>query len=141
MINTQIMKDKKGVLSTLWIFVTLNYIYCDVFSLMNSKELQEILSGSVGSIQMTEGFLLGAALVMEIPMAMILLSRFLKQKANRIANIIAGILMAVVQGLSLFVGEGPSPHYIFFSIIEISCVAFIVFFAWRWTDRKNEIGS
>ena len=131
------MKDKKVLLSTLWIFVTLNYIYCDVFSLMNSNELKAILSGSVGSIQMTEGFLLGGAFLMEIPMAMILLSRFLKQKANRIANMIAGTIMALVQVMSLFVGEGPSPHYIFFSIIEIGCTIVIVFIAWRWIESKN----
>ncbi|WP_430823641.1 DUF6326 family protein [Carboxylicivirga sp. N1Y90] len=30
-------KDRKVILSTLWIFVTLNYLYCDVLSLMDIK--------------------------------------------------------------------------------------------------------
>jgi len=131
------MKEKQTILSTLWIFVTVNYIFCDVFTLMHPEELKQILSGSVGSIQMTQQFLLGAAILMEIPMAMILLSRFLKYRSNRLANIIAGTLMTLVQIMSLFVGEGASLHYIFFSIIEIACTAFVVIYAWRWPEPEE----
>ncbi|MEI6124865.1 MAG: DUF6326 family protein [Bacteroidota bacterium] len=129
------MKNRKIVLSTLWIFVTFNWLYCDVMTLMDPIQLKQVLTNTAGAIQMTEGFLLGAAIVMEIPIALILLSRILKYRANRWTNIIAGIIMMAVQIMSLFVGT-PSLSYIFYSAVEISCTIFIVWYAWSW--RKTE---
>jgi len=130
-------QKRKVILSTLWIFVTANYIFCDVMTLMNAEDLKQILTGSVGSLEMTPNFLLGAAIFMEIPFVMILLSRVLKYRANRLSNIIAGTIMTVIQFMSLFVGSGTTPHYIFFSIVEISCTAFIVWYAWTWSNLQK----
>ena len=130
------MKDRKVLLFTLWIFVTANYIFCDVLTLMNAEDLKQILSGSVGALEMTPMFLLWAAIFMEIPFIMILLSRILKYKANRLANIIAGSIMTVVQIMSLFVGES-TPHYTFFSIVEISTTLFIIWYAWTWVSQPT----
>lgn len=137
--NTDKTKEKKAILSTLWIFVTVNFIFCDVVTLMNPSDLKQILSGAVGSIQMNQQFLLGAAIMMEIPFIMILLSRVLKYKANKLANIIAASIMTIVQISSLFVGSGSTLHYIFYSIIEIACTLFIVFYVLRW--KKSELAN
>jgi hypothetical protein len=131
-------KERKVILSTLWIFVTVNYIFCDVVTLMNPEDLKQILTGTVGNVQMNQGFLLGAAIMMEIPFAMILLSRLLKHKANRWANIIAGSIMTLIQISSLFVGSALSLHYIFYSIIEIACTLFIVWYALKWVKTESE---
>ena len=131
--------DMKIKLSTLWIFAILNYIYCDVFGLTDPNMLKELISGT-GPIQMTQGFLLGAAILMEIPIAMVLLSRVLKYKENRRANIIAGLIMSVVQVSSLFVGT-PTIYYAFFSIIEIACTLFIVFYSWRWRNPEASLAA
>ena len=131
--------DMKIKLSTLWIFAILNYIYCDVFGLTDPNMLKELISGT-GPIQMTQGFLLGAAILMEIPIAMVLLSRVLKYKENRRANIIAGLIMSVVQVSSLFVGT-PTIYYAFFSIIEIACTLFIVFYSWRWRNPEGSLAA
>src|SRR6266516_4356256 len=80
------LKDRRVILSTLWIFVTLNYIYCDVVGLMDPELLRQFLTGNVNGIHMTQGFLLGAGILLEIPIAMVLLSRVLKYRANRWAN-------------------------------------------------------
>jgi hypothetical protein len=125
------IKGRKGILSTLWVFATLNYLYCDVIALMDSGYLKQILTGQTGSIQITQGFLLGAAILMEIPIAMVLLARVLKDRASRWVNIIAGTIMTVVQTLSLFLGT-PTLYYAFFSTIEIACTIFIVWYAWKW---------
>lgn len=132
--------EPKTVLSTLWIFVTVNYIFCDVVTLMNPNDLKNILSGTVGSIQMNESFLLGAAIMMEIPFVMILLSRLLNYGACRIANVIAASIMTIVQVASLFAGTRPTPHYFFYSAIEITCTVFILLYAlkWRLPDVKSE---
>ena len=128
---------KKESLSILWIFVTVNYIFCDVFTLMYSEELKQILSGTVGTVIINQGFLLGFAIIMEIPMAMIFLSRFLKFRINRPLNIVAGFVMTIIQAGSLFAGT-PTMHYMFFSIIEIATTIAIVWFAWKWSDADNK---
>ena len=84
----------------------LNYLYCDVLGLMDPNFLKQLLTGNVGGIQFTQGFLLGAGMLMEISMAMVLLSRVLGYRANRWANIVAGVITTAVQ-----IGEpdcGPS---------------------------------
>ncbi len=131
--------DRKVSLSTLWLFALLNYLYCDVVSLMDSGLLRQYMAGEVGGIQVTPGFLLGASVLMEIPIAMILLSRVLGYRANRWANMIAGAIMTVVQALSLTVGSSPTGYYLFFSVIEIASTAFIVWHAWRWANPAGKV--
>lgn len=129
--------NAKVVLSALWVFAILNYLYCDLLGVMDSKILKELLSGEANGIHMTEGFLLGSAVLMEIPIAMTLLSRILPFRPNRWANMIAGTAMTVVQIGSLFVGTATT-YYLFFSTLEIACTAFIVFYAWNMKAQVTE---
>ncbi len=123
--------DKKILLSTLWIFVTLNYLYCDIMGFMDVNLLKQYFTGNVGGMTINESFLLGAAILMEIPIAMVLLSRILNYRSNRWANIIAGLIMTLVQTATLFAGV-PTKYYLFCSIIEIATTIVIVWLAWKW---------
>lgn len=125
--------DTKSKLSTLWIFAALNYLYCDVLGLMDPELLPLILGGNINGLELTPGFLLGAGILVEIPIAMVLLSRVLPYRANHWANIAAGTIMTTVQSASLFVGT-PTSYYLFFSVIEIATTLFIVWFAWNWRE-------
>jgi hypothetical protein len=131
------MKDRKVILSTLWIFAMFNYLYADVVTLMDPAGLKIIMSGYVGSMQITPGFLLGAAVLMETAMAMVLLSRVLKYRANRWANIITGIIHTAAVSLSMFTGT-PAIYYIFFAAIEIPCTLFIIWYAWQWRNSEGQ---
>jgi hypothetical protein len=135
--QTTIAMDRKVLLSTIWIFATFNYLYCDVLSLMDSELLKQYLTGRVNGIEFSQGFLLGAALLVEIPIAMVLLSRVLKYRANRWANIIAGVVMTLVQAASLFAGA-PAMYYVFCSVLEISATVLIVWFALNWHDAETQ---
>jgi len=104
---------------------------------MDASLLNQFITGTVGGIEVSQGFLLGASILMEIPIAMILLSRILEYSANRWANIIAGFIMTVVQLSSLFFGSAPTTYYIFFSIIEIACTSFIIWYAWKWPKPQG----
>jgi hypothetical protein len=127
------MKDMKVRLSTLWVFAMFNYLYADMFTLMDPVSLREIMTGQVGSIQITQGFLFGGAILIETAIAMVLLSRVLEYRANRWANIITGAIHTAAVILSVFVGgTTPALYYIFFATIEIVCTSFIVWYAWRW---------
>ncbi|GGG35178.1 hypothetical protein GCM10011414_00730 [Croceivirga lutea] len=137
------MKNTKYLLSILWVFLTVNYIFCDVFSLYNSNFLNALLSGEVDDIEFTESFLLYFSFIMEIPMLMIILSVLMVDKINSITNISIGFLMLIIQIGSLSIGTN-SLHYIFFSVIEIGTLFFIVHTAWNWykhtvTTKKNYI--
>jgi len=134
--KTTIAMDRKVLLSTIWIFVAFNYLYCDVVSLMDSELLKQYLTGKVNGMEFSQGFLLGAAILVEIPIAMVLLSRVLKYRFNRWANIIAGVIMTLVQAASLFAGT-PAMYYVFFSVIEITSTILIVWFAWNWHNAED----
>jgi arginine exporter protein ArgO len=127
------------ILSTLWIFVLANYLYADIEGLMDHKLLHQYLNGVVNNLHITPAFLLGSAILVEIPIAMILLSRVLPQRANRLVNIIAGTVMTVVQFVTLFVGTGPTLYYVFASVVEIAGTAFIVWYAVTW--RRPEVAA
>jgi hypothetical protein len=131
--------DMRSKLSTLWIFATLNYLYCDVAGLMDRDLLTGYLAGNVNGLEISQGFLLGAGILVEIPIAMVLLSRVLEYRANRWANVAAGTVMTVVQLATLFLGGSPTMYYLFFSVIEIATTAFIVWSAWKWSETAAPI--
>lgn len=121
----------KSKLSTLWMFATLNYLYADVVTLMDPELLKGYLAGNVSGVHISQGFLLAAGALVEIPIAMVLVSRIASYRLNRIANIVAGTIMTAVQLSSLFV-RTPALYYVFFSIFEIAATAAIVWYAWKW---------
>lgn len=129
--------NTNNLLSLLWVFVTVNYIFCDIFSLYNSEFLNALLLGEVDGIRFTERFLLTFAIIMEIPLVMIVLSSLLSDRLNRIFNICAGVLMLIVQVGSLITGSN-SLHYIFFSVIEIITLVIIIVVSLKWFEKSTK---
>src|SRR6202042_729731 len=108
------MHDTKERLSLFWIFALLNYLYADVVALF-------AIAGSPNSFgSLAPWALLGSAVLMEIPIAMIVACRLLPFRANRLANIIAGSSLTFVNGFLTFVpplvgARTPAlPEYLFF---------------------------
>lgn len=128
--------DMKEKLSLLWIFVMLNYIYADVLTLMDSSVLNQIIQGTTGGVEITQTFLFFGAILMEIPILMVVLSRILEYKWNRLANIIAGLIKTLAMVGSMFVGT-PVMYYLFFGIIEIATTLYIMWLAWKWKPSKK----
>jgi hypothetical protein len=131
-------KNTKILLILLWVFYSLNFMYADVQSSLEPGVLAETMSGYTGggTVKITDGFLLGVAIMFAIPVLMIVLSWVLKYRANRWANIIAGTLFVVAQIGSLFLGT-PSPAYIFYSTIEVAGLLLIVWNAWKWHNPEG----
>ena len=124
-------KDRKVILSTLWIFAMLNYLYADVFTLFFNPAAQN------GPLVMPQGAVLVFAILMETAIAMVLLSRFLKYGANRWINIIAGVFHTAFVAWSM-TGETPAPFYVFFASIEMVCTFFIAWYAWQWRSLESQ---
>ena len=124
--------DIKVKLSILWIIVMFNMLFADVLTLYIPENLEEIMTRST-SVQITEGLMLVMAITIEIPIVMIFLSRILKYRANRWANIIASAItiVFVIGGGSLVL------HYIFFATIEVACMSIIAWYAWKWPKQEG----
>jgi len=138
------MHDTKERLSLFWIFALLNYLYADVvalFSIVGSPNLSD-------APHLPQWALLGSAVLMEIPIAMIVACRLLPFRANRLANIIAGGVVTLVNGFLTFVpplaGWGRPPafaEYLFFATIETVCTSVIIWQAWTWSGVEPVVSS
>ena len=133
------MHDVKERLSVLWIFALLNYLYADVIALWALLGSPPADTPHLGQLALA-----GAAVLMEIPIAMILASRLLPLRANRRANIIAGSIVTLVNGFLTFIpplvgwGRPPAlPEYLFFATIETVCTVAIVWQAWNWPGADD----
>jgi Family of unknown function (DUF6326) len=128
------MPSMPARLSTLWIFIMFNMVFADILSFMYPGALKEVLTGYAGGVHVTPGFLFGAAVVTEIPIAMIVLSRVLKHRVNRWANIVAGVIT-----IAYVIGGGSlnQIHYIFFAAMEVACALLIVWYAWKWRNPER----
>ena len=129
------MHDTKERLSALWIFALLNYL----FAIAGSRNSFEPLSPWA---------LMGSAVLMEIPIAMILACRLLPFRANRLANIIAGGVITLVNGFLTFVpplagwGRPPAfPEYLFFATIETVATSVIIWQASTWSGVEAEVST
>jgi hypothetical protein len=129
------MHDTKERLSLFWLFALLNYLYADctaLFAIVGSPNLSD-------APHFAPWVLLASSVFMEIPIAMIVASRLLPFRANRLANIIAGTLLTLVNaGLTyippLVGGRTPAlPAYLFFATIETVATSIIVWQAWTWS--------
>jgi len=122
-------------LSWMWVFVMLNMLLADVLSYLYPGFLAQILDGRAGQIAITPGFLLLAAALCEIPIAMVVLTQVLPQRAARWANVIAGVATIVY-----VIGLGTAaPHYFFIAGLEILACLFIVWSAWTWHEAEQRV--
>ena len=137
------MHDTKERLSLFWIFALLNYLYADVLALF-------AFVGSPNTApHLPQWAMLGSAVLMEIPIAMIPAARLLSFRANRLANIISGVILTLVNGFLTFVlpltngdfRDPTFPAYVFFATIETVCTSVIVWQAWKWSGVEAAVSS
>ncbi|GAA0436772.1 hypothetical protein Acor_50630 [Acrocarpospora corrugata] len=115
-------------ISSLWIVVLFNMLFADVLSFMTPGFLREIMTGYAGSLRINQEILLVFAVLLEIPITMIFLSRILEWRANRLTNIVACVIT-----IAFTIGGGSATlHYIFFATVEVVCMLLIVWYAWKW---------
>jgi hypothetical protein len=120
----------RKVVSSLWLFAILNYLYCDLLGLMYPEDLRGFLDGKVGGLVIDQQFLLNAAILMTVPMGSVLISRIAAHRFARIESIVAAVVMTLVQVATLFIGAA-TLHYLYFSVIEVATTIAIVWVAVR----------
>jgi hypothetical protein len=128
-----VIGDMGTRLSTLWVVVMFNMVFADILTFIKPGELQALWAGQAG-VHVTPGLLLMFAVLLEIPIAMIFVSRVLKRGPNCWANI-----AAVVITTAFVVGGGSLDlHYVFFATVEVACMALIVWSVWTRRDSATD---
>jgi hypothetical protein len=124
--------DTKVLLSTLWIVVMINMLKADILSLYIPGAAEEVAKTSASTGASITQLMLGGAIMGNLAIAMIILSRVLKYRINRRANIVMGVVtIAYIWG-----GMASYPHYIFIASIETLCLLLIIGFAWMWRNAE-----
>ena len=118
-------------LAGLWVTLMFFYLYRDVLGFMEPGHVEDLLAGELAGMRMTQAVLLGSAVLMAIPSAMVFLSLALRARANRWANIILGIVHIGILLGTFFVGQ-ISALYAFYAVVEILVIVLIVWHAWKW---------
>jgi hypothetical protein len=122
--------DTKVLLSTLWVVVMINMLKADILSGFIPAMAEELARTSVSVGASIPQLMLFGAIMGQLGIAMIILSRVLKYEINRWVNIVVGIVTIAY----IWVGMTTYPHYIFIAAVETLCLLLIVWFAWKWRN-------
>ena len=114
--------EDKIKLCALWVALMFCYTYADILGFYAPGNLEELISGEIAGIQMTQGLLFGSAVLMAIPTAMVVLSLTLRARANRWTNIIVGIVYLGVLASTLLTGRNPA-YYLFYVLGKAALMA------------------
>ena len=124
--------DTKVLLSTLWIVVMINVLKADILSLFIPGAAEEVAKTAVSASASIPQLMLVGAVMGQLGIAMIILSRVLKYGVNRWANIVVAVItLAYIWG-----GMASYPHYIFIASVESLGLLLIVWFAWTWRNEE-----
>ena len=120
--------ETKAKLSALWLVFLLNIVFRDIHELVEPGFIEEIMTGTLNGNPIQEHMLLVGGVMIEVPIAMVFLSRLLPYSRNRWANIIAAatyIPIVIVSGTT-------DLDDTFHLIVEIIALSFVIWSAWRW---------
>ena len=130
--------DMKLKFLALWTFVFFNMIFRDLHEFGRPGLIQEMMTGVVNGVQITDGLLLIGGIMIEIPLLMLPLTQLLPFKVNRLANMWIGALMIP---LMIFNYNPPDLDDIFFLVFEIAALLLIIWYAWRWSNSSQPLGK
>ena len=126
-LQTMAMKAK---LSTLWMFFLFNIIFRDIHEFVEPGFMEEVLTGTVNGNPVTEHMLLLGGVMIEVPIAMVLLSRILPYSANRWTNMIVAILYGAMVPAFGTTDLDDTFHL----IMEVAALSTVIWSAWRWRN-------
>ncbi len=124
------------LLSILWIFVILNFFARDIHELGRPGMLEQMMSGTIDGVVITEMLMLVGGIMIEIPILMTILALLLPRRINRWANIgVGGLTMLMIVSMNL----KPDLDNIFFMGIQLIALVAIVAIAWRWQAPEETV--
>ena len=79
-------------ISALWVVLLFLYAYGDIFGFFKPGQIEDIVSGQISGIDITEGFLFAVSVYVAIASVMIFLTLVLRPAAARWSNVLLAIL-------------------------------------------------
>jgi len=123
-------------LAALWTSVMFCYVYGDYFQLYVPGKLHGMLEGKMALGAVTQGMLVGTAILMIVPSLMIFLAVSLPAAFSRWLNVGAGLFYAAIMLVILI--DGAWAFYMLFAAIEIVLTLLVVWYAWRWPRQPGD---
>jgi cbb3-type cytochrome oxidase subunit 3 len=117
-------------LAAVWTALMFLFVYADLLSLFRPGELAEISAGNMGPVDVSQGSLLIAAVVVTIPALMIVVSAAAPFPLVRWLSLGVGILYILVS-VSNLIGESWA-YYLLFGVLEIGLAGLVVAYSYRW---------
>ena len=126
------------LLAILWVLYLFNILYADALSLMQTNAQVVTTQANQETIEqlLTDEMLLGAAIIIEMAIMMILLSLVLKVKINRIVNVVIASLQLCVLLYSATFAD--ASYYFFFVIVESGILLMIITIALKWKSEEHQ---
>ncbi|WP_298859456.1 DUF6326 family protein [uncultured Sulfitobacter sp.] len=126
--------NPRPLLSILWVFIILNFFARDIHELGRPGMLEQMISGTIDGVVVTEMLMLFGGIMIEIPILMTVLALLLPHAANRWANIGVGLLtMVTIVAMNL----KPDLDNVFFMGIQLIALVGIIGVAWRWRGPES----
>jgi hypothetical protein len=131
------LEDWKIKIASLWIVFECGSIVTGILESWTPGWIEGIIEGENLGLQYTPEVLLLFAIIFVIPPFMAFLSLALKGSINRWANIIGGIVFAVLAtiGTSNFLAQ-LSPWAIVIWLSQVAANALIVWYAWKSKGKE-----
>ncbi len=125
------------LLSILWAFIILNFFARDIHELVRPGMLEQIMSGTIDGVVVTEVLMLLGGIMIEIPILMTVLALLLPRGVNRWANAGVGLLtMVMIVAMNL----QPDLDNVFFMSIQLVALIAIIRIAGRWQGPEPTTG-
>jgi Family of unknown function (DUF6326) len=121
-------------ISALWIAMLVLFAYGDIFGFFKPGQIEEVMSGEISGIEITQGFLFAISVYIAIASVMIFLTLVLPPKVCRWTNVVLAILY-IVSIVAATIGE--DAYYLFLSALEIAMLLLIVAYAWTWPRQHS----
>lgn len=126
-------RDPRVLLTVLWIFIVLNLFARDIHELGRPGMLEQMMSGVIDGIEITQPLMLLGGVMIEIPILMAVLALVLPRHINRWTNAGASLLTAAMIIAS---NLDPDLDNLFFMIIQLIALVIITRAAWCWSEDQ-----
>jgi hypothetical protein len=126
-------------LAAAWTSFMFLYIYVDYLGLYTPGVIEDILDGVVWKLDITQTFVVGALVLMAIPIFMVVASTTLPARACRIITMGVASLYVLVSIFNV-VDESWTYYFALGAALEVAVLALIMRTAWTWPRAPRPNG-
>jgi Zn-dependent protease with chaperone function len=118
-------------LAALWVTLMLTYLLGDVLRIFSG----DFVAGEVSGMEISQGLMLGMAVLMVIPIVMVFLSLTVKYPTMRWISIVAALFFFLFNlvGLPTY----PSVYDQFLIVVGLLFNLLTVWYAWKWRNQER----